>query len=386
MVPLYYNARSLWARRLSTSLTVLGLGLVVFVFAAVLMLARGIESALASGGDPANVVLLREGATGELVSSVERDAVRVLSTEPEVASSPAGEPLAAGELVVLVSLPRGGGIEINTTARGIGAQSFAARPTVRLVSGRAPRPGTNEVALGSALVGRTPGARVGGELRFAQQRWPVVGVFSAEGGGYESELWADVHRLGSTFGRGAAYSSAIVRLGSPAAVKDFIQRVEADPRFTLKVQPEPEYWESQASALATFIRVLGLFVSFVFSVGAVLGAMVTMYAQVASRVAELGMLRAVGFRRRSVLASIIAESAMLGAAGGVVGALGALAMRWVDIRTLNFQTFAEVSFGFQPTPGILLVALVFGTLMGLLGGLLPAARAARLSILSALRA
>jgi hypothetical protein len=386
MVPLYYNARSLWARRLSTGLTVLGLGLVVFVFAAVLMLARGIESALASGGDAANVVLLREGATSELVSSVERDVVRVLSTQPEVASSPTGEPLAAGELVVLVAMPRAGGAEVNTTARGIGPRSFAARPTVRLLAGRAPRPGTNEVALGSALLGRTPGANVGGELRFAQQRWPVVGAFSAEGGGYESELWADAQRLGSAFGREAAYSSAIVRLSSPAAVEGFIQRVEADPRFTLKAQSEPEYWESQASALATFIRVLGLFVSFVFSVGAVLGAMVTMYAQVASRIAELGMLRAVGFRRRSVLASIIIESAMLGAAGGVLGALGALAMRWVDIRTLNFQTFAEVSFGFKPTPGILLVALLFGTTMGLLGGLLPAARAARLSILNALRA
>ncbi len=386
MVPLFYNARSLWARRLSTGLTVLGLGLVVFVFAAVLMLARGIEAALASGGDAANVVLLREGATSELVSSVERDAVRALAAGPEVATSLEGQPLVSGELVVLVALPRTGGSEVNTTARGIGAQSFAARPTVRLVSGRAPRPGSNEVALGSALVGRTPGARVGGELRFAQQRWPVVGVFSAEGGGYESELWADAQRLGSAFGREAAYSSAIVRLSSREAVKGFIQRVEGDPRFTLKAQPEPEYWASQASGLATFIRVLGLFVSFVFSVGAVLGAMVTMYAQVASRVAELGMLRAVGFRRRSVLASVVVESAMLGAAGGLLGALGALAMRWVDIRTLNFQTFAEVSFGFMPTPGILLAALLFGTAMGLVGGLLPAARAARLSILDALRA
>lgn len=386
MVPLYYNARSLWARRLSTGLTVLGLALVVFVFAAVLMLARGIESALASGGDPSNVVLLREGATGELVSSVERDAVRVLATEPEVATSVSGEPLASGEIVVLVALPREDGKEVNTTARGVGPQSFAARPTVRLISGRTPRPGTNEVALGASLVGRTPGARVGGELRFAQQRWPVVGVFSADGGGYESELWADAQRLGSAFGREAAYSSAIVRLSSPSAVKGFIQRVQGDPRFTLKAQAEPEYWASQASALATFIRVLGLFVSFVFSVGAVLGAMVTMYAQVASRVAELGMLRAVGFRRRSVLASVIAESAMLGAAGGLLGALGAFAMRWVDIRTLNFQTFAEVSFGFKPTPGILMAAILFGTVMGLLGGLLPATRAARLSILDALRA
>jgi putative ABC transport system permease protein len=385
MVPLFYNARSLWARRLSTGLTVVGLGLVVFVFSAVLMLANGIESALASGGDASNAVILRKGATGELVSGVERDAVRILTTDPAVASGPDGAPLVSGELVVLVTLPRGGTQEMNTTARGIGAESFTARPEVRLVSGRRPRPGTNEVVLGSALVGSSPDATPGGELRFAQQRWPVVGVFEARGGAFESELWGDATRLGAAFGRDG-YSSALVRLRSPAAMEAFVKRVEADPRFTLEAKPEPEYWEDQASGLATFIRVLGLFVSFVFSVGAVLGAMITMYAQVATRIAELGMLRAVGFRRRSVLASVVAESAMLGAAGGVLGALGALATRWIHIRTLNFQTFAEVSFGFTPTPGIVVGALLFGTLMGLIGGLLPALRAARLSILDALRA
>jgi hypothetical protein len=385
MVPLYYNVRSLWTRRLSTSLTVTGLGLVVFVFAAVLMLARGIESALAAGGDPSNVVLLRDGADSELGSFVSRDALRVVSTAPEVATSVEGDPLAAGEAVVLVALPRQGGNVMNTSARGISELSFAARPMVRLVSGRMPRPGTNEVVLGESLVGSTPAATVGGELHFAQQVWPVVGVFTAGGGSFESELWADGRRLGSAFGRDSP-SSAVVRLRSPSQVDAFIRRVEADPRFTLKAQAETDYWAKQATALATFIRVLGLFVSLVFSVGAILGAMITMYAQVASRIAELGMLRAVGFRRRSVLASVLAESALLGMAGGVLGAVAAFAMRWVNIRTLNFQTFAEVTFGFTPTPGILLAALLFGLGMGLLGGLLPALRAARLTILTALRA
>ncbi|RKH29823.1 ABC transporter permease [Corallococcus sicarius] len=385
MVPLFYNARSLWARRLSTGLTVVGLGLVVFVFSSVLMLANGIESALASGGDASNVVVLRKGATSELVSGVERDAVRVLSTDPEVASGPDGAPLVAGELVVLVTLPRGGTQAMNTTARGISAGSFAARPEVQLVSGRKPRPGTHEVALGRSLVGSSPEARPGGALRFAQQRWPVVGIFEARGGAFESELWTDARRLGAAFGRDD-YSSALVRLRSPSEADAFAKRVEADPRLTLEGKPEPAYWADQASGLATFIRVLGLFVSFVFSVGAVLGAMITMYAQVATRIAELGMLRALGFRRRSVLASVVVESAMLGAAGGVLGALGALATRWIHIRTLNFQTFSEVGFGFSPTPGIVLGAVLFGTLMGLIGGLLPALRAARLSILDALRA
>ncbi|MBN9685546.1 MULTISPECIES: ABC transporter permease [unclassified Corallococcus] len=385
MVPLYYNARSLWARRLSTGLTVVGLGLVVFVFSAVLMLANGIESALASGGDASNVVVLRKGATSELVSGVERDAVRILATDPQVASGPDGQPLAAGERVVLLTLPSGRTQAMNTSARGVSAESFEARPEVQLVSGRRPRPGTNEVVLGRSLVGTSPEATLGGELRFARQRWPVVGVFAARGGAFESEVWADAMRLGTAFGR-EDYNSAVVRLRSPAEVEDFVKRVEANPRFTLEAKPEPVYWADQASGLAAFIRVLGLFVSFVFSVGAVLGAMITMYAQVATRVAELGMLRAVGFRRRSVLASVVVESAMLGAAGGVLGALGALATRWIHIRTLNFQTFAAVSFGFSPTPAILLGALLFGTGMGLLGGLLPALRASRLSILDALRA
>ncbi|WNG61532.1 ABC transporter permease [Archangium gephyra] len=385
MIPLYYNTRSLWARRLSTGLTVLGLGLVVFVFSAVLMLANGIESALASGGDPRNVILLAEGSTSELMSNVERDALRALGSAPQVASSVEGDPLVAGELVVPVLLPRGDGKESNINARGIGPESFAIRPTVRLIAGREPRMGTNEVALGEALVGRSPGANLGGELVFAEERWPVVGVFTAEGGAYESELWVDVNRLGSAFDR-PGLSAVVVRTGSEQARDAFIKGVEEDPRFTLEAKSEPEYWAEQATWLATFIRVLGLFVSFIFSVGAVLGAMITMYAQVAARIGELGMLRAVGYRRRSVLASILIESAVLGAAGGVVGALGALATRWMEIRTLNFQTFAEIRFGFTPTPGIVVAALVFGTLMGTLGGLLPALRASRLSILDALRA
>ncbi|WNG26849.1 ABC transporter permease [Cystobacter fuscus] len=385
MIPLYYNTRSLWARRLSTGLTVVGLGLVVFVFAAVLMLANGIESALASGGDPRNVVLLNKGSTSELMSSVGRDALRALGSTTQVASSVEGDPLVAGELVVPVLLPRPDGNESNVNARGIGPQSFAIRPIVRLIAGRPPKAGTNEIALGEALVGRSPGARLGGELRFAQQRWPVVGVFSADGGAYESELWVDVNRLGSAFDR-PGLNSIVVRTGSVPARDAFIQEVEGDPRFTLDAKPEPEYWAEQATGLASFIRVLGLFVSFIFSVGAVLGAMITMYAQVSARLTELGMLRAVGYRRRSVLASILIESAVLGAAGGVLGALGALATRWMEIRTLNFQTLAEVRFGFTPTPGIVVAALVFGTVMGVLGGMLPALRASRLSILDALRA
>jgi putative ABC transport system permease protein len=259
------------------------------------------------------------------------------------------------------------------------------RPAVRLAEGRWPRPGSNEIALGNALIGSGPGAHVGGELALADQRWRVVGRFAARGSAFESELWADRTRLGEAFHR-TAFTSAIVRLASPESFAALRQRLETDPRFGLKVERESAYWESQAKVTASFIRVLGLFATWVFSLGAVLGAMITLYAQVASRIRELGVLRAIGFRRRSTLAGVLLESLLLGTAGGALGALAALAMGLVKIRTLNFRTFSQVRFGFAPTPGILAAAVAFGAAMGLSGGLLPAARAARLDVLDAVRA
>jgi ABC-type lipoprotein release transport system permease subunit len=418
MVPLYYNLRSLWARRLVTGLTVLGLGLVVFIFASVLMLSHGIERALAAGGSPEDLVVLRPGATAEIVSAVERDAAAAIAAKPEgasgadgrprpgataeivsavergaasaiaampeVATGPDGLPLAAGELVVLIALPREGGAFVNVTTRGVVPASFAARPAVHVTEGRAPRPGTNEVAIGQGLGARS-GLAVGGEIAFARQRWPIVGRLAANGGAYESEVWADRDRLAAAYDR-PIFSSVIVRLRAASLAPALARRIKDDPRLALKAVTEDRYWADQAADLATFIRVLGVFVSVVFSIGAILGAMITMYAQVAARTRELGMLRAVGFRRRSVLAGVLVESVALGAASAVVGAAGATAMRFVQISTLNFQTFSEVRFGFAPTPGILLAAVAFGVGMGLLGGLLPALRAARLDILDALRA
>ena len=384
MIPVYYSARSLWARRLSTGVAVLGLTLVVFVFAAVLMLSRGVEAALRAGGRPDNVIVLRAGATSEIVSGVDRDALRALAALPEIAAGPAGQPLLAGETVVLVALPRPGGAFINATARGVTPESWLLRPAVRVVEGRPPRPGTHEIAVGSALIGRTPGATIGGELAFANARWPVVGRLAAAGSAHESELWADAARLAQAFDRPTP-SSGIARLRSPDLVPRFLATVESDPRFVLKAVPEDRFWSEQATDLSTFIRVLGLFVSVVFSGGAVLGAMITMYAQVAARARELGMLRAIGFRGRSVLAAVVLESALLGLAGGLLGALLAFLMRWVRITTVNFQTFSEIRFGFTPTPGILLAAVGFGLVMGLIGGLLPAVRAARLPVLEAVQ-
>jgi ABC-type antimicrobial peptide transport system permease subunit len=385
MIPFYYNVRSLLVRRISTGATVFGLALVVFVFTAVLMLSNGIEDALRSGGRADNVVLLREGSTSEIVSALDRDTVRAISTYPEVAPANDGTPLAQGELVVLIALARREGGFVNATVRGVGPKSFALRPAVEIVEGRAPLPGTNEVVIGTALLGRSAGAFVGGELSFAGGRWPVVGrLRAARGAAYESELWCDADRLAQAFDR-VGYSSAVVRLRHPELSARFMAEVAADARFTLKAAREDDYWASQATSTATFVRVLGLFVSIVFSAGAVTGAMITMYAQVAARARELAVMRAIGFRARSVLASVVVEAALLGVAGGVLGAVGAFLMRWVRIQTLNFQTFSEVRFRFVPTPLILLLAILFGVVMGTLGGLLPALRAARAPVLGAAR-
>jgi putative ABC transport system permease protein len=384
-LPLYYNVRSLWARRLSTAASVLGLALVVFVFAAVLMLSHGIEASLQAGGSAQNAVLLREGATAEISSMVPREHISVIGTFADVALGPSGQPMIAGELVVLVALEREAGGFINISVRGVAPESYLIRETVRIVEGRRPRPGSYEVAIGSGLAGRTAGAFVGGELSFANARWQIVGRLDASGGAFDSEIWADRDRLASAYDR-TEYSSAVMRLADPSGFSAFGARIEDDRRFELELQREDLYWADAASSTATFIRVLGLFVSVVFSGGAILGAMITMYAQVAARSREIGMIRALGFSRRSVLASMIIESLALGGAGGVIGAAAAAMMRLVQIRTMNFQTFAEVRFGFEPTPGILLAALAFGLSMGLLGGFLPAVRAARMPIIDATRA
>jgi ABC-type antimicrobial peptide transport system permease subunit len=383
VIPLSYSGRSLWAHRVSTSLSVLGLALVVFVFSAVLAMARGIRQALASSGDPVNVIALRDGATSEITSSVEREALRTLSTAPELALSARGEPLFAGEWLVLVSL---GGLDrlTNITLRGIQPNALALRPSVRMEQGRLLRAGTNEVVIGAGLAGRFEGASLGGELAFAGQRWPVVGVFSAEGSSFESEVWADGERVGAVFER-PSYSSLLFRIASGAQVDDFIQRVDRERRLRIKARRENQYWEEQSRGLATFVRVLGFFVALVFSTGAGLGAMITMYAQVAARVRELATLRALGFRRSSVLGAVLVESCGLGLLGGLLGAAASLALRLVEFRTLNFQTFSEVRFQFSPTPSILALSVLFGVVLGLGGGIMPAIRAARLSILEAVR-
>ncbi|MFH1034011.1 MAG: ABC transporter permease [Pseudomonadota bacterium] len=385
-IPISYSLRNLWVRRLTTALTAGGMALVVFVFAAVLMLARGLEDTLVATGSPDNALALRRSSQAEVQSILSADQAAVVETQPEIALDKDGAPLAQRELVVLISLTKqGGGGAGNVVVRGTSPRSLAMRRQVRLISGRMFRPGSNEIVAGKGIAGGFVGAGLGGQLTFARRPWRVVGVIDSAGSGFDSELWGDLDQLRQAFRR-TVYSSVLMTLREPGLHEPLRQRLEDDPRLTLEVKREQKYYEDQSEAMARFIRILGLALTIIFSVGAMLGAMITMYAAVANRTVEVGTLRALGFRRRDILLAFLAESLFLSLLGGLAGLAGASAMQLVRISTTNWATFSELAFNFSLSPGIVLQTLGFALGMGLLGGVLPALRAARLDIVEALRA
>jgi len=385
-LPLSYNIRNLWTRRLTTALTASGMALVVFVFAAILMLAQGLQKTLVATGSYDNVVVIRKGAGAEVQSAVSRDQAAIVETDPEIAIGAYGGSLCAKELLVLITLPkRGTDKRSNVTVRGIGPASMALRPQVRLLEGRLPRPGSLEVVAGKSIAERFTGGGLGEKLRFGMYEWTIVGVFDAGNTAFTSEVWGDVEQLMQAFRR-PVYSSLIFKLRDPARFEEVRQRIEGDPRLTLDVERETEYYLKQSEATARFLRVLGISLTIIFSLGATIGAMITMYAAVANRTTEIGTLRALGFKRGSILAAFLFESLFLGLAGGLLGLFFASFMQLITISTLNFQTYSELSFSFALTPGIVASGILFAVLMGFVGGLLPAMRAARMRIVDSLRA
>jgi ABC-type lipoprotein release transport system permease subunit len=385
-IPFSYTLRNLWTRRLTTLLTAGGMALVVFVFAAVQMLDTGLRQSLIATGQPDNVHVTRRGAGAEISSIVELAQAAVVETQPEIAIGAGGLGLVSKEVVVLITLPkRESGVATNVTARGVGPAGFALRPQLRILEGRAFRPGSAEVMIGASIARRFDGAAVGSQLRFGGREWRVVGHFEARGSAYDSEVWADAGQLQQAFRRNA-WSSVVARLTDPALLPAMKARLEEDPRLTLDVRSEREFFEEQSKALSNFISYLGLTLSVIFSVGAMIGAAITMYAAVANRTAEIGTLRALGFRRSSILAGFLLEAVLLGLVGGVCGVALASLMQFIQISTLNWQSFSELAFSFTLTPRIVATSLLFAVLMGLVGGFLPAVRAARLGIVDALRA
>lgn len=386
VIPLRYTLRNLATRKLTTALTAGGMALVVFVFAAVQMLDRGLHETLVSSGQPDNIHVTRRGAGAEISSGVDRLQAAVVESQPEIAIGSHGQRLVSKEAVILITLPkRETGQATNVTTRGIGEAGFELRPQVRLTQGRAFGRGTSEVVVGKSLAERFEGAALGSVLRFGGREWRVVGIFDGAGSAFESEVWCDADQLMQAFRR-QAYSAVVARLVDAASFDASKSRLDADPRLTLDVKRERTFYEDQSQALSNFIRYLGLTLSVIFSIGAMIGAMITMYAAVASRVGEIGTLRALGFRRSAVLAAFLFEAVLLGAIGGIVGVCLASFMQLVRISTLNWQSFAELAFDFTLTPGIAGMSFVFAIVMGVIGGFLPAVRAARLKIVDALRA
>jgi len=387
-LPLSHIARNLWARRVTTLLTAGGMALVVYVFATVLMMSEGIRATLVATGHEGNLIVLRKGAGAEINSGITRGQAALLATLPGVALDGQGRALVSREPVVLNTLPkRDSGKPSNVTVRGTSATGLALRPQVQLVQGRMFRPGTDEIVTGRAVAQGFAGAALGETLRFAGREWRVVGVFDAGGSGFDSEIWGDADSMMQAFRR-QAYSTVVLRLQhpqDPQAAEALKARIDGDPQLSLEAKPEAQFYAEQSEALAQFIRILGLALSVIFSIGAVVGAMITMFASVASRIGEIGTLRALGFRRRAVLLAFLGESLLLSLVGGVLGLGGAAFMQTVRISTVNFQTFSEIAFRFHFTPGIAAQALLFALAMGVVGGFIPAWRASRMKIVDCLR-
>lgn len=385
-IPLSYIARNLWARRLTTVLTASGLALVVFVFATVLMLDEGLRTTLVTTGEYDNVILIRRSAESEVQSGVERAQANIAASHASIALGADGQPLVSKETVVLISLlKRGSDKPSNVVIRGIDQRGLVLRPQVKLSAGRMFRPGASEIVAGASIAKRFAGAGIGEKLRFGQREWTVVGLFDAGNSGFDSEIWGDADQLMQAFRRNG-YSSMVLRLADSALFERFKQDIESDQRLTLEAKREQTFYSDQSRALSTFISILGLTLSIIFSIGAMIGAAITMYASVANRTGEIGTLRALGYQRRNILAAFLAESMLLAVAGGAVGLVFASFMQFLSFSTTNFQSFSELAFGFRLDGAIVVKTLLFSQVMGFIGGFLPAVRAARMKIVDALRA
>ena len=385
-IPFAYTWRSLWARRLTTLLTLTGIALVAFVFAAVLMLSRGVENTLIETGSEDNAIVLRKSATSELVSQINRDHANLIKTFPEVALLPDGKPFVSTETYVIINLLKRGSNDMgNISVRGISPEGLQLRPQVRLSAGRWFTFGTQEVVVGNNISSQFQGTAIGEKLRFGDAEWTIVGFIDGAGTAFDSEVWGDVEQTMGAFGR-PVFSSVTFRLKSRDMFPAAKLRIEQDPRTSYtEVKGEQAFYREQSQTMSSFIKVLGLVVTIIFSVGAMIGAMITMYAAVANRTREIGTMRALGFRRRSVLGAFLVESILLSLIGGAIGILLASFMSFVRISTTNFGSFSELAFGFSLGPDIVGWTLFFAVIMGIVGGFLPSVRASRLDILTALR-
>jgi len=384
-VPVVYSIRNLSARKLTTLLTAGGMALVVFVFTAMQMLDAGLTKTLVQTGSPENMLVIRKGSETEVQSGVSRQQAAVIETQQGIVRRPDGMPMVSKETVVLINLvKRGSDKPSNVVIRGMGDQGLGLRPQVKLTAGRMFTPGTSEIVAGASVARSFNGAGIGETMRFGQRDWTVVGTFDGGGTGFDSEIWGDVEQLMQAFRR-TAYSSVIAKLASDDDLARVNATIDSDPRLTLQAKRETVFYAEQSKALSDFLRIFGTALSVIFSLGAVIGATITMYASVANRVTEIGTLRALGFARRAILATFLLEALALGLISGIAGVALASFMQSVSFSTTNFQSFAELAFNFTLTPAIAVKAILFACVMGIIGGFLPSVRAARMKIVDALR-
>jgi putative ABC transport system permease protein len=388
MIPLAYNVRSLFVRKTTTFATALGIALVVFVFASVLMLSAGIKRTLGRSGSSDVAIVLRDGSDAELASSLEIPSAGLIANAREVRRRADGQPDSVAEIVAVLAMDKTGGEGVsNVQIRGVSDDALRFRPTVRITQGRAPRPGADEAMIGTALRGRFNGIDLGQSFEIKRgRRVQVVGVFEDGGSSFQSEVWCDIETVRTAFGREGLVSSVRVRLASEGDFDAFKREIESNRQLGVEVFRETRYYADQSQGTSKFVTVLGIVIAVFFSIGAMIGAMITMYSSIANRGREIGTLRALGFTRKQILSSFLFESILLAVIGGIVGAAASLLMGFVKIGILNFASWSEIVFEFTPTPQIIGSALVFATAMGLIGGLFPAVRAARVRVLDALRA
>jgi putative ABC transport system permease protein len=386
-IPISYNVRSVAARWKTAIVSILGIAGTVGVFIAMLAMARGFQATLIASGSSSNAIIRRAGATSEMDSGIGLDQSRVIADASQVARSAAGVPLASPEIVVIGAFQLiKSGTDANTQIRGMTPLVLEVRPSVKVAEGRFFRPGLAELVVGSNAVQTYRGLELGSTVAFGGQDWKVVGIFDAGGSAFDSEIWCDYTVLAETFDRPTnVYSSMTVRLNSPTDFDSFKDAMTSDPRLTVQVDREAEYYERQSQMVSTLIRVLGFLVAFVMAIGAVFGALNTMYSAVAARAREIATMRALGFGGFSVIVSFMFESLLISLIGGAIGCIAVLPLNGFTAGTMNWQTFSHLAFAFRVTPGLLIAGIIFALFMGLVGGVLPAVRAARLKVAHALR-
>ncbi len=385
-IPIVYNLRSVKARWTSAIVAVIGIAGTVGVFVAMLSLARGFRTTLVSSGSPDNAIVMRAGATSEMTGAVTIDTVKILQDEPGIARGADG-PLLTPEVVLVAPIPLiSTGTDANVQVRGVSKNVLEIRRNIKIVEGRMFKPGLAEIVVGKNANVSYSGLTVGNTIGLGSVRFKVVGIFDAGGSAFDSEIWGDAHLIGPAYNRpDNLFQSVTLRLASPDSLQQFKDAVTADPRLNLDVTLEIEYYSKQSTRLTTLITVLGGIVAGIMAIGAVFGALNTMYSAVSERGREIATMRALGFGGPSVVTSFVIEALLISFIGGLIGCIAVLPLNGLTTGAMNLQTFSHMAFAFKITPELLVKGVVFALFMGVLGGLLPAIRAASLPISSALR-